>query len=165
MFKAAKLPKTSPEIFYTALQAEALALLDRAWFTNLANVSACLFEHLDKVNWVGFYLAQDEELVLGPFQGRPACLRIALGRGVCGAAAKEGRSVLVDDVHAFPGHIACDSRSRSELVIPMFQNGRLLGVLDIDSPELSRFDESDQKGLEDLVRAVIAKTDWPDRFY
>lgn len=118
---------------------------------NLSNASALLNQFLADVNWVGFYLLQEDELVLGPFQGLPACVRIPLGRGVCGAAAERRETIRVDDVHLFPGHIACDAASRSEIVVPIIKDDRLIGVLDIDSPLESRFDEADQAGLERLV--------------
>ncbi|BAB06927.1 GAF domain-containing protein [Halalkalibacterium halodurans] len=118
---------------------------------NLANASALLYHFLEEVNWVGFYLIKEGELVLGPFQGLPACVRIPIGRGVCGTAAKEEQTVRVEDVHQFPGHIACDAASRSEIVIPLFQNGVLYGVLDIDSPSLNRFSEEEQALLESFV--------------
>lgn len=118
---------------------------------NLANASALLNQFLDQINWVGFYLMQDGELVLGPFQGLPACVTIQVGKGVCGTAVKERKSQLVPDVHQFPGHIACDPKSQSEIVIPMIKNGEVIGVLDIDSPIKNRFDEEDQKHLERFV--------------
>lgn len=118
------------------------------FIANLANASALLYETLDDVNWAGFYLLEGETLVLGPFQGRPACIEIPLGKGVCGTAAVRGETVLVEDVHKFPGHIACDSASNSEIVIPLRNGGLLVGVLDIDSPSLARFDGSDRNGLE-----------------
>ncbi len=123
---------------------------------NAANAAAALFNTLPALNWAGFYFAQGETLVLGPFQGRPACTRIPIGKGVCGTAAAERRSVLVPDVEAFPGHIACDTASRSELVVPLLHDGRLLGVLDLDSPELARFDADDQAGCETLA-AIVAR--------
>jgi GAF domain-containing protein len=123
---------------------------------NAANAAAAVYHSLPRLNWAGFYFLQDRELVLGPFQGRPACVRIPLGRGVCGAAAEQRRSMLVPDVHAFPGHIACDTASRSELVVPLLAGERLLGVLDLDSPDLGRFDAADQAGCEALA-AVIAR--------
>jgi L-methionine (R)-S-oxide reductase len=122
---------------------------------NLSNASALLNQFLDRVNWVGFYLMDEDELVLGPFQGLPACVRITLGRGVCGTAAKEKKTLLVKDVHQFPGHIACDAASLSEIVVPIVKDGELLGVLDIDSPEKNRFDEVDQQKLEDFVEALV----------
>ena len=120
----------------------------------LANVSALLYTALEDVNWAGFYLLEGETLVLGPFQGNPACVEIACGNGVCGTAAATDKTQLVPDVHAFPGHIACDSASRSEIVIPIHSRGKVCGVLDIDSPSLSRFTEADREGLEKLVRLL-----------
>ena len=113
---------------------------------NAANAAAAIFNSLPDLNWAGFYFLRGEELVLGPFQGRPACLRIAMGKGVCGSAAAQRKTFLVPDVEAFPGHIACDSASRSELVVPLIADGRVLGVLDLDSPSLARFDSADQEG-------------------
>ncbi len=121
---------------------------------NLANASALLFERLDLLNWAGFYLAEGEKLVLGPFQGRPACIEIPLGKGVCGTAAAENRTVNVRNVHEFPGHIACDSASNSEIVVPLRCGGEVVGVLDLDSPEFERFSEDDAAGLEDFVRVL-----------
>ena len=121
---------------------------------NAANAAAAIYHALPSLNWAGFYFVHGEELVLGPFQGRPACVRIPLGTGVCGTAALRRQPVLVPDVAAFPGHIACDTASRSELVAPLFANGRLLGVLDLDSPELGRFDAADQAGCEMLADIV-----------
>ena len=122
---------------------------------NLANTAAVIYHGLPHLNWVGFYLLQGGTLVLGPFQGKPACVRIAVGKGVCGTAAEQRRSVRVDDVHAFPGHIACDTASRSELVVPLLRDGKLLGVLDLDSPRLARFDARDQAGCEALAAELI----------
>ncbi|MUT67835.1 GAF domain-containing protein [Paenibacillus sp. NEAU-GSW1] len=119
---------------------------------NLANASALLGVFLERINWVGFYMLEGEDtLVLGPFQGKPACTRIAVGKGVCGTAVSRGEAVLVDDVHQFPGHIACDSASNSELVIPLRRDGRIIGVLDIDSPEFARFDETDARCLTEFA--------------
>ncbi|MDD1510636.1 GAF domain-containing protein [Priestia megaterium] len=123
---------------------------------NLANASALLNQFLNEVNWVGFYLMEDGELVLGPFQGLPACVRIPLGKGVCGTAAQNQRTERIEDVHAFPGHIACDAASQSEIVVPMVKYGKLLGVLDIDSPIKNRFDEIDQQYLEEFVKELIS---------
>lgn len=123
---------------------------------NLSNASALLNQFLDRTNWVGFYLMEEGELVLGPFQGLPACVRIPLGKGVCGTAAKQMETVRVEDVHQFPGHIACDAASQSEIVIPLIKEGNLLGVLDIDSPEKNRFDELDQKYLEDFSEVLVS---------
>lgn len=122
---------------------------------NAANFSALLYHALPDVNWVGFYFFDGRELVVGPFQGKPACVRIAIGRGVCGTAAQTRSTQLVPDVHAFPGHIACDSASRSEIVIPLLQGETLIGVLDIDSPLPGRFDSEDQQGLEALAQCFL----------
>ena len=122
--------------------------------TNLANASALLNEKLDDINWVGFYTMKEGRLVLGPFQGKVACTIIPLGKGVCGTAAAQDRTLLVDNVHTFAGHIACDSASNSEIVVPMHRNGEVFGVLDIDSPLFSRFTEEDRKGLEQFVRIL-----------
>jgi L-methionine (R)-S-oxide reductase len=123
-----------------------------------ANTSSLLYWSLPDLNWVGFYLLDGAsgDLLVGPFQGKPACVRIPLGKGVCGTAAAERRTVVVKDVHEFPGHIACDSASNSEIVVPILREGRLLGVLDLDSPITHRFDEADARGLEDLVRVYVA---------
>lgn len=121
---------------------------------NLANASALLLEHLDRINWAGFYLLEHNMLVLGPFQGKTACIEIPIGKGVCGTAVAKDETIRVEDVHAFPGHIACDSASNSEIVIPIHVDGRTFGVLDIDSPFLNRFDEEDQAGLEDFVHLL-----------
>jgi L-methionine (R)-S-oxide reductase len=149
-----------PEL-YTGLLAQAKALLEgeRDAVANAANLSALLFHTLPGLNWAGFYWMKGGELVLGPFQGKPACVRIALGRGVCGTAAASGRMLVVPDVHAFPGHIACDSASASEVVVPVLKDGRVLGVLDLDSPHPAHFDEEDAKGLAILVAAFIEATD------
>lgn len=130
------------------------------FIANLSNASALLWQGLKNINWAGFYLMDDEkgELVLGPFQGLPACVRIPLGRGVCGTAAKEQCTVIVPDVHAFPGHIACDAASRSEIVVPLMKDGKCIGVLDIDSPVTDRFNEQDQEALEQLVSAILAES-------
>ena len=117
-----------------------------------------MFAELSDVNWAGFYLLKDGELVLGPFQGKPACVRIALGKGVCGTAAQRRESIVVPNVHEFPGHIACDSASNSELVVPLIRNGMLLGVLDVDSPVLARFDADDRLGLEEIALILIKQT-------
>ena len=121
---------------------------------NLSNTAALLWQSLPQINWVGFYMCRKEELILGPFQGKPACIRIPVGKGVCGTAILENQVQRVADVHAFPGHIACDCESRSEMVIPLHVGGKLWGVLDIDSPAMNRFTESDQKGLETVCREI-----------
>ncbi len=138
-----------------AQELESLLAGERDPIANAANTAALLFNALPDVNWVGFYLLKDGELVVGPFQGKPACVRIALGKGVCGTAASERRTVLVPDVRAFPGHIACDDASRSEIVIPLIRAGKLLGVLDLDSPRLARFDAQDRDGLERLAAIFL----------
>jgi GAF domain-containing protein len=147
----------SKEALYRELTGQLAALLagERHGLANAANMSALLYESLPALNWVGFYFLEEGELVLGPFQGRVACTRIAMGRGVCGAAAERRETVVVQDVHAFPGHIACDSASRSEIVVPLLQEGRLLGVLDLDSPQLARFDQEDAIGLNAAVDVLL----------
>ena len=121
---------------------------------NLANASALLWQALDDINWAGFYLLEGDVLVLGPFQGKPACIEIPVGKGICGAAVAEEKTQLVADVHQFPGHIACDSASNSEIVIPIYKNSRIIGVLDIDSPLFGRFTREDQAGLERFVKTL-----------
>ena len=121
---------------------------------NLANTSAAIWQAMEDINWAGFYVMENGKLVLGPFQGKPACIEIPLGRGVCGTAAQEKRTVLVEDVHQFPGHIACDSASNSEIVVPIFKNGEIYGVLDIDSPYFARFTAEDQRELEEIVKIL-----------
>jgi L-methionine (R)-S-oxide reductase len=133
---------------------------ERDGLANTANMSALIYGALPNLNWVGFYFLQGRELVLGPFQGKVACVRIALGFGVCGTAAERRETVIVPDVHAFPGHIACDAASRSEIVVPLIQNGRLLGVLDLDSPQLARFDHDDRAGLIAAVDLLLQHTDF-----
>jgi L-methionine (R)-S-oxide reductase len=138
---------------YARLRAELAALLagEHDLVANAANAAALLFDALPEVNWAGFYFLRDGELVVGPFQGKPACVRIAVGSGVCGSAAAARRTLVVPDVHEFPGHIACDADSRSEIVVPLMRAGKLLGVLDIDSPRAARFDAADASGLEALA--------------
>jgi GAF domain-containing protein len=149
--------------FHAELRLQLAGLLagERNWIANLANCSALLFDQMPDLNWAGFYLVEPAtgDLVVGPFQGRPACARIAPGRGVCGTALAERRTLLVPDVHAFPGHIACDAASRSELVIPLVHDGHVLGVLDLDSPTPARFTPDDQAGLEQLVAQLLAASD------
>lgn len=141
-------------------QAQGLFEGERDVIANTANLSALLAFHLPRLNWAGVYFLKGGELVLGPFQGKPACVRIAVGKGVCGAAVAKRASVLVPDVHAFPGHIACDSASNSELVVPLLHEGRVLGVIDLDSPEKGRFGADDQAGVEALARLLVAACDW-----
>src|SRR6476646_7471004 len=143
---------------YASLVIQLRALLkgEYDFIANIANFSSLVFNSLPDVNWAGFYLLQDHELVLGPFQGKPACVRIPLGKGVCGFAAKQGETVIVPNVHEFPGHIACDSASNSEIVIPLFDGERVLGVFDVDSPTLKRFDDQDAEGLNEMVTVLVA---------
>jgi L-methionine (R)-S-oxide reductase len=152
--------KMAKKTLYHELNAQLAALFsdETNALANAANMCAVLYHGLPRVNWVGFYFLQDGELVLGPFQGKVACVRIALGRGVCGTAAQRRETLMVPDVHAFPGHIACDAASRSEIVVPLLQNGRLLGVLDVDSPELARFDHEDRDGLNASCSLLLEKS-------
>lgn len=124
------------------------------YIANLANASALIYNTLEDINWAGFYLMENGKLVLGPFQGKPACIEIAVGKGVCGTAVQRRKSVLVKNVHEFEGHIACDSASNSEIVVPIFKDGEVVGVLDIDSPIIARFDENDKTGLEEFVKTL-----------
>lgn len=146
---------------YQLLAAQLASLLadERDFIANAAQFSAFLYTQLDDLNWAGFYLNRNEELVLGPFQGQIACVRIPFGRGVCGTAAQRRETQRVQDVHEFAGHIACDSASNSELVVPLLKEGRLIGVLDLDSPSLARFSEADQVGVEALVAIFLKATD------
>ena len=128
---------------------------EKDWIANLANVSALLFNHLANVNWAGFYLMKDGELVLGPFQGKPACIRIEVGDGVCGSAVEDRETYVVEDVHQFEGHIACDAASDSEIVVPLFYEDKIVGVLDIDSPQKANFDQIDKEYLEKMVKHLI----------
>jgi len=132
---------------------------EKDWIANLANVSALLFNHLDNVNWAGFYLMKDGELVLGPFQGKPACIRIEVGDGVCGSAVEDRKTYIVEDVHQFEGHIACDAASDSEIVVPLFYEDEIVGVLDIDSPQKANFDQIDKEYLEKMVKHLVANSD------
>ena len=145
---------------YETLLAQVKSILDMETdaVANMANISAVLFNYLENLNWAGFYVLKNGQLVLGPFQGKPACVRIALGRGVCGTCAKTGQTQVVKNVHEFAGHIACDSASNSEIVIPVFKGKELWGVLDIDSPVLARFDETDKLYLEKIVKLFEQKT-------
>lgn len=157
MFEAKAL-KVDKAGFYRELaqQLEGLLSGERDAIANAANTAALLFTTLADLNWAGFYfLRSPDELVLGPFQGKPACVRIAVGRGVCGAAVAQRRTMLVEDVHAFAGHIACDAASRSELVVPLIQGNRILGVIDLDSPLPSRFDRADQRGIEAVAEIYL----------
>ena len=147
---------------YDELREQLAALLDgeRDPIANAANMASLLFHTLPGLNWAGFYFLKAGELVLGPFQGKPACVRIPLGSGVCGTAAKSRTTVVVPDVDAFPGHIACDTASRSEIVVPLIKDGGLVGVLDIDSPKLGRFGDEDRAGCEILVQVFLERTDF-----
>jgi L-methionine (R)-S-oxide reductase len=162
MFEVKDIPVSdSKRDFYASLAQQLTGLLEgeRDMVANAANMSALIFQFLPDLNWAGFYFMRGGELVLGPFQGKTACVRIAVGRGVCGTAVERQESIVVPDVHAFPGHIACDSASRSELVVPLTKDGRVLGVLDLDSPNPNRFDDEDREGCETLVRIFLAATD------
>jgi GAF domain-containing protein len=149
-------------VLYRDLTASLAALLEGESdaLANLSNASALLSEALDRINWCGFYILRGEELVLGPFQGKAACVRIGLGKGVCGTAAARRETVVVPDVLAFPGHIACDAASRSEIVVPILENGRLRAVLDVDAPEPARFDAEDRAGLEAFVATLVPRIAW-----
>ncbi|MGL6174159.1 MAG: GAF domain-containing protein [Cellulosilyticaceae bacterium] len=162
MFEVQELHTEDKKSFYELVlkQLEALIEGENDTIANLANASALLNQVLDRINWVGFYLMKGDELVLGPFQGKVACVRIKIGRGVCGTAVAEDQTQVVKDVHAFPGHIACDSASNSEVVIPMHGKGRIVGVLDIDSPIKERFDEVDAYYLERVVKILEEKCTW-----
>ncbi|MCP1145581.1 GAF domain-containing protein [Lysinibacillus endophyticus] len=142
---------------YNTLSQQLNALLDgeKDTIANLSNASALLNQFLNNINWVGFYLMKEGELVLGPFQGLPACVRIAVGRGVCGTAVSKKETIVVEDVHAFPGHIACDAATNSEIVIPLIKNNEVIGVLDIDSPNKGRFSDEDRQGLEQFVNTLM----------
>ncbi len=141
---------------YSVLNSRLSALTENVPYlvTNLSNASALLFNSLSNINWAGFYLMQKGKLILGPFQGKTACTEIAVGKGVCGTAVAEDKTLRVPDVHKFPGHIACDSASNSEIVIPIHKDGLVIGVLDIDSPEYDRFDEADEAGLAEFARII-----------
>ena len=158
MFQAQPIDTADKPAFYRELsqQLEALLAGERDLVANAANTSALLFDAMPRLNWAGFYLMKGGELVLGPFQGKPACVRIPVGRGVCGAAVERRETMLVEDVHAFPGHIACDAASRSELVVPLIRGGEVIGVIDLDSPDPARFDAGDQTGIEDIARIWLA---------
>src|ERR1700735_3930448 len=140
-------------------QLEGLVQGERDALPNCANAAALIYHNLPDINWAGFYFLRHGALVLGPFQGKAACVRIGLGQGVCGTAAQRRETLIVPDVHAFPGHIACDAASRSEIVIPLLQNARLLGVLDLDSPQLARFDQEDGTGLNAAVDVLLQSSD------
>jgi len=159
MFAVSPAPTAASALEDLAGQARALLEGERDATANAANVSALIFHTLPELNWAGFYWMKGGELVLGPFQGKPACVRIALGKGVCGTAAQQKRTVVVPDVHAFPGHIACDSASNSEVVVPVMKGGQVIGVLDVDSPKLSRFGDAEAKVLEEVARIFVESSD------
>src|SRR6266550_9241220 len=152
-FQIAKQETVSKAELYAKLQMQLRSLLkgEHDFVANAANCAALLYHSLPDVNWAGFYFFKEGELVLGPFQGNPACVRIALGKGVCGTAAQLKQTLVVENVHEFPGHIACDSASNSEIVVPLVKDGRLIGVLDLDSPSLARFDDEDAQGLNEVA--------------
>ena len=158
MYITGRIPYNDKADFYRELRTLLAALLDGEdnWLANMANAAALLFDQLPDINWAGFYLQREGYLVLGPFQGKPACTRIPLGKGVCGTAATKGEILVVPDVHEFPGHIACDAQSRSEIVLPF--TGTLSGVLDIDSPLPGRFDQGDAMGLQSFLELLQEKT-------
>jgi GAF domain-containing protein len=159
MFQAQMIESGGKTEFYRDLSQQLISLLEneRDPVANAANTAALLFELMVDLNWAGFYfLREGEELVLGPFQGKPACVRIPVGRGVCGTAVAEKRSMLVEDVHAFADHIACDAASRSELVVPLIRDGEITGVIDLDSPVVGRFDDEDRQGIEEIAAIYVA---------
>ena len=153
--KAAYAGNTEQQYNMLGKQLDALLSGESNVMANLSNASALLNQFFDRINWVGFYMMDGGELVLGPFQGLPACVRIPVGRGVCGTTVAKKETMVVPDVHAFPGHIACDAASQSEIVVPMIKNGDVIGVLDIDSPEKDRFHEEDRQGLEHFVSILM----------
>jgi L-methionine (R)-S-oxide reductase len=157
--KRLETPETAAKTkLYASLVVQLLSLLkgEHDLIANAANFSALLFNSLPNVNWAGFYFLQGDELVLGPFQGNPACVRIPMGKGVCGLAARQCETIIVPNVHEFPGHIACDVASNSEIVVPLFDGERILGVLDLDSQSIGRFDDQDAEGLNELVTVFVA---------
>jgi L-methionine (R)-S-oxide reductase len=162
MFTATRRDAAAKPELYADLARDLGGLIagERDWVANAANTAALIFDALPDLNWAGFYFVKDGELVLGPFQGKPACIRIAIGRGVCGTAVAEARTQRVADVHEFPGHIACDAASRSELVVPLWQDGKVIGVIDLDSPLPGRFDAEDAAGIERLVAIFTAGCDF-----
>jgi L-methionine (R)-S-oxide reductase len=166
-FQVAELKVGNKREWYAQLASQVSSLLEeeRNFIANAANFSALLYHSLPEVNWAGFYLYADGELVLGPFQGQPACVRIPLGKGVCGTAAQHRQTLIVPNVHQFPGHIACDSASNSEIVVPVVKDDCLLAILDLDSPTPARFDEEDASGLNHLVEIFIKSTNFDAAFF
>jgi len=166
VFTVDKIEARNPEEFYRQLNTYLIGLIEDEvdWLASLSNAAALLYLLIENINWAGFYLYKQGELVLGPFQGKPACTRIPLGKGVCGTAAQTREIQVVKDVDLFPGHIACDAASKSEIVIPIIKGNRLIGVLDIDSPVKARFDDRDARGLSDFVDILNRYIDWPEIF-
>lgn len=161
MFAVKEVTGSKDEIYEELLrQAQGLLYGERDLIANAANVAALIWQIVPDLNWAGFYFIKGGELVLGPFQGKPACVRIAVGKGVCGTAVARRETMLVEDVHAFPGHIACDSASNSELVVPLIKGGKVHGVLDLDSPNFARFDAEDRRAFEALVAVFVEGTDF-----
>ncbi|NBG87982.1 GAF domain-containing protein [Isachenkonia alkalipeptolytica] len=163
MNRIEKITTEDPKKFYDYLNLNLKGLIaeEKDWLANLANASGLLYLLMDNINWAGFYLYKEEELILGPFQGKPACTRIEIGSGVCGTAANTFETQVVEDVNAFPGHIACDPDSQSEIVVPMIREGKLIGVLDIDSPIKNRFNEIDREYLEKFVEIILNHREIP----
>lgn len=166
MFEIGKINAQNKQEFYKQLNIYLTGLIseERDWLAGISNASALIYLLLPDINWAGFYLYKGRELVLGPFQGKPACVRIALGKGVCGTAAKTRKIQVVEDVNEFPGHIACDATSQSEIVLPIIKNDKLIGVFDIDSPVKARFDKQDAEGLSSFVNILNQYIDWPEQF-
>jgi L-methionine (R)-S-oxide reductase len=159
-FTARRYEFRNKDVDYASLAEELNGLLagESDFIANAANTAALLFDALPDINWAGFYFLRKDELVVGPFQGKPACVRIPLGKGVCGTAAANRKTIVVRDVHEFPGHIACDAASQSEIVVPLLKDDALLGVLDIDSPSVGRFDDADRRGIERLATIFVASS-------
>lgn len=166
MNKIDKINFNTKDQFYNYLNLKLTGLIceEKDWLANLSNASALMWLLMDEINWVGFYLYKNDELVLGPFQGKPACTHIEMGKGVCGTAVEKRETQLVKDVHDFPGHIACDIQSNSEIVVPIIIDNKIIGVLDIDSPIVERFDEVDKKHIEKFVNLLIKYIDFPEIF-
>lgn len=166
MFEIEKINDQDKKAFYTQLNTYLMGLIGEEpdWLSGISNASALLYQMLPNINWAGFYLYKNGDLVLGPFQGKPACIRIALGKGVCGTAAMRKEIQVVADVNQFPGHIVCDTASQSEIVIPILKENRMIGVLDIDSPVKARFDQQDAEGLSHFVEILNQYIKWPTVF-
>jgi len=166
MKKIDKINFNTKDQFYNYLNMKLTGLIceEKDWLANLSNATALMWLLMDEINWVGFYLYKNDELVLGPFQGKPACTHIEIGKGVCGTAVEKRETLLVRDVHDFPGHIACDSESNSEIVVPIIVDNKIIGVLDIDSPIVQRFDEVDKRHIVKFVNLLIKYIEFPERF-